>query len=243
MKGAAISAWGVWTAAGVGFDGVPPPVVPGELAAWPDAPNLSSFHRRLRRPHPSAAAVVQLAHAVLERAGHDEEMGILLGSSCGSAAADLDFFTGLKERGRAFGSPASFVYTLPSSAPTELSIALGLHGPALSVSAGRASGLTAMAMAVEEVESGRLPMCLCGQVELSSWRGQRAMAAFPGDFICLFAIAPSPGKRRVGEAQYGFDATGGGGATSSVFDVIQRTGRLRVEDPTGNWASLAIELP
>jgi beta-ketoacyl synthase-like protein len=253
VRAVAIRAWGVWTGGGVGLNTAPPALVPGALGPWADAPKLSAFHRRLRRPHPSAAALTQLGHAVLGGQHPPlERTGLVLGTSAGSAAADFEFLQGLRERGAAFGSPASFVYTLPSSAPSELSIGLGLTGGLWTVAAGSATGLTALALAAGEVSSGRLEACLCGQFELAAHAGRQTLSSVPADYACLFLVAArseTAGERVLGATLCGFgaqpDPVGGEGppALLEVARLCAMGGAPRdpvvAEDSRGYWARVA----
>jgi hypothetical protein len=145
---------------------------------------------------------------------------------------------------------------LPSSAPTELSIALGLKAAALSIAAGHASGLSAVALAAEEVATGRLSACLCGEFELAGFRGVRAAAEFPSDFIALFWVCPATGRAgevAVAHAAHGFSPRGVGEGAPAVEDspailelaraCAEATGRrsIAARDPAGFWATIALE--
>jgi hypothetical protein len=195
--GVAITAFATWTPGGVRIGALPDLASAGHgLGPWPDAPPLEKIHPRARRPIPAARAVVQLSHALFasrQRAGPLDlsSVGICLGSASGSAAADADFAAGLAERGEGFGSPATFVYTLPTTVLGEVAIALGLRGEIAAVSAGNASGLSAIATAASWVQDGHARVCLGGGVEIAASGSRRAFAVGGVDSIVLFLIERS----------------------------------------------------
>lgn len=199
----AVSAFALWTPAGVWLDRAPDAQVPetagAALAPWPQAPLLADIHPRARRPHPHAVALVQLAHALLglrAAAAHApalprEQTQLLLGSVLGSTAADREFHQGLAQRGTAFGSPSTFVYTLSTAGLAEVALALGLRGALATLSAGRVSGLSAVARAAAQIAAGSAPACLCGGVELSA---PGASSSGPRNVIGLFLLEPAHGS-------------------------------------------------
>lgn len=201
----AVSAFAVWTPAGVWVDAAPDAGTAGTpgvaLAPWPGAPKLAEVHPRARRPHAQATALVQLAHALLSareaRAGERfaapprSEVDLLLGTQTGSSAADLDFHEGLHKRGLAFGSPSTFVYTLGTAAPAEVALALGLRGALATVTAGSVSGLTAVVRAAARIAAGRSRACVCGGVELGTLGERRASSVCGQDLLALFLLEPA----------------------------------------------------
>jgi hypothetical protein len=219
LKAVRVSAWAVWAPGGVWVNASPPPEpVKGKLAAWPEAPPLADIHQRARRPHRQAMTLVQLAHRLLAtraataRNASPElvpsEMDLLIGTALGSAEADAEFVHGLAERGSGFGSPSTFVYTLPTAAPAEVALALGLRGALATVSAGSISGLFAVARAVTHVGEGHASACITGGVELGLPAGS-ALQPAEGEVAALFLLEPGtdsgPGPL-LSEAAVGFDA-------------------------------------
>jgi len=249
----AVSAFALWTPEGVWVDAAPEGEPTGtSLAPWPEAPPLTKIHPRARRPHPQAIALVQLAHALLAaRAARGPalplpETQLLLGTQSGSAAADREFHQGLAQRGVAFGSPSTFVYTLPTAGPAEVSLALGLRGALATLSAGSVSALTAVARAAAQVAAGRAQACLCGGVELSS-PGE-------GDLIGLFLLepaqAPAPWPRlRAPELGFGQGAASGGeGLVALARTLVKARAGGAPEavagySPDGHWVRLTVAPP
>lgn len=201
----AVSAFAVWTPAGVWLDAEPQPGTPGAvLAPWPESPPLTQIHPRARRPHPHAVSLVRLAHGLLTRREATgplprREVELVLGTVAGSAAADLEFTEGLQQRGVTFGSPSTFVYTLSTAAPGEVALALGVRGALSTVGAGGMSGLAAVARAAAQVASGRARACLCGGMELASVGSRRASSGAGVEQLALFLLeaadAQSPWPR------------------------------------------------
>ena len=226
---AGISRWATWTAAGVAIGGDPPEKKPGPIAAWADAPPLSKVHPRARRPHPQAKALVQLASVVLQERRIDA-LALTLGTASGCAAPDREFDKELKAKGPAFGSPSLFVYTLPSAPLGEVALAFGAHGPLTSVSAGAASALTAVATAIDDVDSGRAPAVLCGGFE---WGTQ-------ADFLALFLVEPLGPITVTADMGYGETPEGPRGDALDLAAALAsgRAFTLTSLDPLGCWAQL-----
>ncbi|HXN41731.1 MAG TPA: beta-ketoacyl synthase N-terminal-like domain-containing protein [Myxococcaceae bacterium] len=200
----ALSSLAFWTPRGVWINSVPAPLTQGrKLAPWPEALDISRFHSRSRRPHTQAIAVVQLAQALLSAralsgdapaAPSQAETDLLIGTRSGSTVADLDFLEGVRNRGAGFGSPSTFVYTLPTASLAEVAIALGLRGALATVTAGNVSGLTSVARAAAHVAAGRSRACLTGGIEMLP--ATKSEATSPPDFIALFLLeTPAEGNR------------------------------------------------
>lgn len=226
---AGISRWATWTAAGVAVGGDPPEKQAGPLAAWAEAPPLSKIHPRARRPHPQAKALVQLASVVLQDRRFDR-LALTVGSASGSAAPDREFDQELRSRGLGFGSPSLFVYTLPSAPLGEVALAFGAHGPLITVSAGAASALTAIAIAIDDVDAGRAPAVLCGGLEWGT----------DADFLALFLVEPSGPITVTAATGYGETPEG---ARGDVLDLAAALASgqafsLTSLDRLGFWAQL-----
>jgi len=193
----ALSSLAFWTPRGVSINAAPPPLTEGrELAPWPLAPEISRIHSRSRRPHAQAVAIVQLANTLLSTRAASSgegppppslaETDLLIGPRSGSTVADLDFLEGVRNRGPGFGSPSTFVYTLPTAPLAEIAIALGLRGALATVTAGNVSGLTAIARAAAHVAAGRSRACLTGGMEILP--ATKSGTISPPDFIALFLL-------------------------------------------------------
>jgi hypothetical protein len=201
-----LSSFALWTPAGVWTNAAPTVQGSGgaDLAPWSKAPSLSAIHPRARWPHPLAAALVQLAHALLSArdAAKDappldrREVDLLLGTLTGSAAADFEFWSGTQSRGPAFGSPSTFVYTLPTAPPAEVTLALGLRGSLATVTAGSISGIASIVRSASRIAAGRARACLCGGVEFARIGNRRASGACEQDAIALFLLEAGPASMR-----------------------------------------------
>ncbi len=252
----AITAVATWTPGGVSVGGPPRPAGSGSaLASWPDAPKLATIHPRARRPSGAAKAVVQLAHALFEdrrRQGPFDiaSTSICVGSMSGCAIADTEFADALLKRGDAFGSPSTFVYTLPTTVLGEIAIALGIRGEIASISAGEASGLSAVAVAAANVASGRLDACLCGGIEISTAGAHRVFAREARDSIAFFLLEPVEGTGaplRTWRTGFGAPPPGGawpgdlgnGPLLELASAVGNREGLLASVAPEGFWATVA----
>ncbi len=251
-----LTAFATWTTGGVSVGGAPAkePSPTARLGPWDAALGLSKIHPRARRPHPAAKAMVQLAHAVLEarralgQPPDPGSVGLCLGSLAGCVAADYDFQQGLLTRGLAFGSPATFVYTLPTATPAEVSIALGLKGGLVTLSAGSASGLAAVAAAAAQIAGRRAAACLCGGFEMpgtAGAAGSESMALFlleragALDAACSleasagFGEPPMPAVLGDPLLALALAASGAGPATA----------RITAASPQGPWASVTLHRP
>jgi hypothetical protein len=264
----AVSGFAVWTPGGVWVNASPPSTpVEGTLASWPDAPRLTAIHGRARQPHRQAVLLVQLAHVLLSaRAAftrktpsppQPSETDLLIGTALGSAEADASFVRGLANRGSGFGSPSTFVYTLPTAAPAEVALALGLRGALATFAAGSISGLFAIARAVCHVGQGRSRACIAGGIELGG-TGRGALSHGEGEVAALFLLEPAaPGApwAHLSDATVGFDpqATGlGDQPLASPLDTMvalaracgderkQASVEMAAHSQEGYWARVRI---
>src|SRR5215831_4438626 len=200
-----LSSVAVWTSAGVWTNAAPTTRGGGaDLKPWGEAPLLSAIHPRARRPHPLAVALVQLAQVLLTAREADTDapsfnrqgVDLLLGTLTGSTAADFEFWSGIQSRGAAFGSPSTFVYTLPSAALAEIALALGVQGSLATLTAGTISGIASVARSASRVSAGRARACICGGVEFARVDNHRASALVEHDAIALFLIEAGSASMR-----------------------------------------------
>lgn len=205
----------------------------GPLGAWPDAPPLSKIHPRARRPHPTAKQLVQLASALLgER--RIEGLGLILGTAAGCALPDREFQRELDSKGLPLGGPSLFVYTLPTAEAGELSIALGATGPLLTVNAGAASGLTAVARGLEWVAAGRCPAVLACSAE----------QGVADEHLALFLVEKVARRGITGRSGFGeLPAGGSAGGPLELCAALAAKAPARVvsRDPLGYWAAFELE--
>jgi len=216
-----LSSVAVWTSAGVWTNAAPTTRGGGaDLKPWGEAPLLSAIHPRARRPHPLAVALVQLAQVLLTAREADTDapsfnrqgVDLLLGTLTGSTAADFEFWSGIQSRGAAFGSPSTFVYTLPSAALAEIALALGVRGSLATLTAGTISGIASVARSASRVSAGRARACICGGVEFARVDNHRASGLVEHDAIALFLVEAGSASTRwpvLREWQSGFEPNRG----------------------------------
>jgi hypothetical protein len=155
-----------------------------------------------------------------------------MGSASGCAAPDREFQQELETKGWGFGGPSLFVYTLPTAALGEVSIAMAATGPLLTMSAGTASGLSAVGRGLEWIAQGRCERVLCGSYELHG-----------GDeHIALFLIEAGEGRAVTASSGFGeLPPHGGADALSLAAALADRAATtLTSRDERGFWASVAV---
>lgn len=228
-----ITRFATWTSGGISVGAIPKADAIGPLGEWAEAPPLSKIHPRARRPHPTARQLVQLASALLGDR-RIEGLGLVLGTAAGCAQPDREFQKELDTKGWPLGGPSLFVYTLPTAAAGELSIALAATGPLLTVNAGTASGLAAVARGLEWVQAGRCPAAIACSAE----------QGVANEHVAMFLIESAGGRAAAGATGFGELPTGGvaGGALELTSALASgEAAKLVSRDPLGYWASLELE--
>jgi hypothetical protein len=230
---AVITQFATWASQGISVNGKPAGSASGKLGPWSEAPALAKIHPRARRPHPTSRQLVQLASALLGERRIDG-LGLILGTASGCAQPDREFQHELTIKGLPLGGPSLFVYTLPTAAAGELSIALQATGPLLTVNAGSASGLTAVARGLEWVAQGRCPAALACSEELG----------VADEHIAMFLIERA-GGRGAAVSTGCFDAPPGTAVASALDLAVALADReaapLVSRDDRGFWASVHLE--
>jgi len=124
-----------------------------------------------------------------------EKAAIMLGTSLGSLATDLEFYRTTTQEGGP--SPALFSYTLPSTVLAEVAIRHGLKGPNCCFFAGDSSGLLALAEGVELVAEGEADACICigGDVVTADLAGLFPALGPPASFACAFLLEAETAAR------------------------------------------------
>ncbi len=176
--GARMSAGGRETLAALEHE---PPPAPGPTASADELDPARA--RRLDRFARLAtdAAAQALAEAGLP--GGDAtrlRAGASLGTMWGSLDASASFMRRVIEQGARRAMPADFPNLVLSSGAGHLSIYHQLRGPAWTVSAEGASGLSAVVSAAEEVEAGRADAMVGGGVETTNDVVLRVLEIFRG---------------------------------------------------------------
>ena len=171
--------------------------------------------RRFRRLPRFTRLVLAAARLAVESAGFGffgpplgNRTGIFLGTSRGPLEAVEEMSVSLVHGGVADVKAIAFQETVFNAAVGRLSIQLGVGGPAIAFSSGRASGLDALAVALLHLQSGRIDRALVGGVDTLSRRYRRALADL--GVLAPSAAAPFAADRR------GFVASEG-----AVFLVVE----------------------
>jgi hypothetical protein len=127
-----------------------PPPRPARVGVVPD--DLDARFRRLPRLERMALAATRQA---LPPGVPTESFALVYGTGYGGLAATVDFIEGVASRGPAYGSPNAFHQSVHHSAAGQLSIALGIRGPSLTVSTRELSGETALQVGLELLATRR----------------------------------------------------------------------------------------
>lgn len=121
--------------------------------------------------------------------GPDPRFGIVLGTAFGCLLTNALHQRRLAETGPGGVSPRTFAATVSNAATGEITIAYGLGGPALTVTAGLVSGLAAVAEGRALMASGGLAALLAGGAD--AWGAP--LARWLGDAGLAEAIVPGEG--------------------------------------------------
>ena len=113
-----------------------------------------------------AAAKMAWADAGLDKGGHDpERTAVILGNGIGGKEVDDDAYRTLFERGPARLSAMTIPKLIPNEAAGNISMALQIKGPVLTIVTACASGTDAMGAALDTIRAGRADMVLTGGTE------------------------------------------------------------------------------
>lgn len=95
-------------------------------------------------------------------AAEAERVGLSFGTGLGCLLSDAEFYDRVVEQGAAAASPRVFAYTVSSAAAGEVSIALGMHGPNVTLHMGLAAGLGAIGYGFDLIQMGKADVVLAG---------------------------------------------------------------------------------
>jgi 3-oxoacyl-[acyl-carrier-protein] synthase II len=128
------------------------------------------------------------------------ELGVVIGTAFGCALTNAAYAARLVDGGPAAASPRLFAATVSNAAAGELSIAYRLGGPCVTLTAGAAAGLAALAHAVDMLRAGRATGLVAGGVD--AFGDQLGMAdaglCAPADGAALFVLDAGGGGARLG---------------------------------------------
>ena len=114
----------------------------------------------------AAAAKMALDDAGLTKETiNADKTGVLLGNGIGGFEVLEAGYKKYFEAGNTRIPPLSIPQLISNEAPGNVSMLFGLHGTALSLATACASGTDALGLALDQVRSGRLDMCLAGGTE------------------------------------------------------------------------------
>ncbi|MCM1322251.1 MAG: beta-ketoacyl-ACP synthase II [Bacteroides sp.] len=113
-----------------------------------------------------AAASMALADAGFTKENIDgQRSGVLLGNGIGGFEILEAGFKKYFEAGNTRIPPLTIPQLISNEAPGNISMIFGLHGTALSLATACASGTDALGLALDQIRSGRLDVCLAGGTE------------------------------------------------------------------------------
>ncbi len=108
---------------------------------------------------------------------------VILGTGCGGKETEEQTYSRLYREGRRRVHPLTIPRGMPSAATSQVSIALGAHGPAFSVTSACASSAHAVALAVLLIRSGCAEVALAGGTDapftyglLKAWEALRVLS-------------------------------------------------------------------
>jgi 3-oxoacyl-[acyl-carrier-protein] synthase II len=102
--------------------------------------------------------------------------GVVIGTALGCFLTNAEYQQRVAAGGVAAASPRLFAATVSNAAAGELAIAFGLAGPGITLSAGAASGTTALGHAAQVLDGGGVEVLLAGGVDAAG----AAVDAFVG---------------------------------------------------------------
>jgi 3-oxoacyl-[acyl-carrier-protein] synthase II len=149
-----------------------------------DTDPLLDLARARRLDRAARLGAVAVGHALSDARAPTDGTGVVLGNAFGNVDSCAAFMHRIFDRGPRAASPAEFPNLVPSSPVGHVSIYLGLHGVAFATADLAASGESAIAQAVELVQTGEIERVVAGAVEPKSDIVERVFAA-------LFAHAAS----------------------------------------------------
>ncbi len=150
---------------------------PGDHFSATDLPLLDRFSQYALIAAREAAADAGLSAADL----HDA--ALVVGTGCGGKETDEQTYRRLYAEGRLRVHPYTIPRGMPSAAASQVSIGLGIHGPAFSVTSACASAGHAVAQAVLLIRSGCVSVALAGGTDapftvglLKAWEALRVLS-------------------------------------------------------------------
>jgi len=146
--------------------------------------------KRLTRLERMALVAAQRA---LANEGEMPDLALVFGTGYGALAATAEFLDGIATRGAAFGRPIAFQQSVHHSPAGQLSILLGSHGPALTMTAREVSGESALKVGMTLLDSGRSDRVLV--VAADEWT--ESLAAGYRSFECPQALSLGEGAAAV----------------------------------------------
>jgi 3-oxoacyl-(acyl-carrier-protein) synthase len=94
-----------------------------------------------------------------------ERVGLSFGTGLGCLLSDAEFYDKVLAQGVAAASPRVFAATVSSAAAGEVSIALGIHGPNVTLHTGVAAGLGAIGYGCDLIQMGKADVVLAGAAD------------------------------------------------------------------------------
>ncbi|MFT5429583.1 MAG: 3-oxoacyl-[acyl-carrier-protein] synthase II [Myxococcota bacterium] len=242
--------------------------VAASIAAYATAPvttaalreSAATLVNRPQRLDDICLAGLVATHRLLEKTGWTDlaevPHAITLGTALGCLESDYAYYGQVLSRGLERTNPRLFAYTLPNVVLGEVAIAFGLTGDQLAVSAGRASGLAALAEAalrLESCEVERAIVLVIDAVGPGTSRLFEAAGRTPKPVAAAFALTRGEGIAQVASVNLGFqgsaelgtldpDPLGGGGIDELIAALEDPTSQMiSVHCPSGHRVTLQLK--
>jgi 3-oxoacyl-[acyl-carrier-protein] synthase II len=145
----------------------------------------------------AAGAALGMAGLAVTEGDPRSRLGIVFGTAFGCLLTNAAYQRRFAEGGPPAASPRLFAATVSNAAAGEVAIAYRLGGPSITLTAGRVSGLVAIAHAIDLLEAGQADAILAGGVDamgepLERWMAEAGWSSGPaGEGAALLVLERS----------------------------------------------------
>jgi 3-oxoacyl-[acyl-carrier-protein] synthase II len=142
----------------------------------------------------AAGAALAMAGLAVTEGDPRSRLGIVFGTAFGCLLTNAAYQRRFAEGGAPAASPRLFAATVSNAAAGEVAIAYRLGGPSITLTAGRVSGLVAIAHAVDLLEAGQADAVLAGGIDamgepLERWMADAGWSGVPaGEGAALLVL-------------------------------------------------------
>ena len=142
--------------------------VAGEVADFDPTAYMSAKEaRRMDRSAQFAVAAAKMAvkDARLKIDRQDKRIGVMIGSAVGGQGWAFEQYDVFKTKGLFKANPFTAACTFPNACSSQVSIALGITGPSETISSGCVSGSSAIGLAYDMIQQGKVDLMIVGGSE------------------------------------------------------------------------------